>query len=496
MSIPAGLGPSAELAEALKLARRRIHQVQIRDALRAGAGTALTALLAIGVLAFTWSALVAVGLVSHSWNWTGLWIVSAGLVLLAIGWHVVRAAMNRLPLAQVAQRLDLAAGTHNRIATALELVEFSAGDAISLAAIADGVAIAIASAKHSPAVEPSNSQWKRNIAKAAVGVALLVGAISLPRWARNLQKPEDGGEGPVRVALADSNVFSPAIQPKPIAPKPQETHAAASTPTDQTTATTGEARNPARNSQTSAQASGKSAGRGQFSVGDSGGAGPQSQAQASKASPKPTGTRRPESPTARPQENSQAASASASSVGNGQSGGGGKQSAENSWDQRDSSEGDSTDGSDEAKDPSEPNPGNTHRGGLQPMLQDRNQAPSRDLSLGAVGTAGGNGRGGPTPPKKSRGTGAMLMAVPMPDFVAAALLPGPSKVVFVNGEPRRVDHAPLTSAQAAARSIPEPQVPRVDVPIEQAGLIDRYLTQLHRDEDAPSESGPVRAINQ
>ena len=52
------------------------------------------------------------------------------------------------------------------------------------------------------------------------------------------------------------------------------------------------------------------------------------------------------------------------------------------------------------------------RGGVMPMGRDRSQSPSRELAISGDGPPR-DGRGGPTPPKKSRGTAALVLGIPL-----------------------------------------------------------------------------------
>lgn len=62
--------------------------------------------------------------------------------------------------------------------------------------------------------------------------------------------------------------------------------------------------------------------------------------------------------------------------------------------------------------------------GVQPLLRDRNAAPSRQLGISGPKGPPGAGRGGPTPVKRSRGTAAMLVGVPLPELVQSPGQPG------------------------------------------------------------------------
>lgn len=91
------------------------------------------------------------------------------------------------------------------------------------------------------------------------------------------------------------------------------------------------------------------------------------------------------------------------------------------------------------------------RGGVQPNLRDRKPPVSRDLTIGFGNqpNPNANGRGGPSQPKKSRGTASLVLGVPIPDRIKGQPNPGKTKVTQERVEPRR-ERAP--GARAAARS--------------------------------------------
>lgn len=66
------------------------------------------------------------------------------------------------------------------------------------------------------------------------------------------------------------------------------------------------------------------------------------------------------------------------------------------------------------------------RGGLMPMGRDRQQPPTRELSISGDGPPD-DGRGGPTPPKKSRGTASLVLGLRLPDHVRGRPNPGTAK---------------------------------------------------------------------
>jgi hypothetical protein len=101
------------------------------------------------------------------------------------------------------------------------------------------------------------------------------------------------------------------------------------------------------------------------------------------------------------------------------------------------------------------------RGGVMPRMRDRRASPSRDLSISGDGPPD-DGRGGPSPPKKARGTASLVLGVRLPDVVDGVLtclfaggnvllegVPGIGKTLLV----RTLAQA-LTSTSAASSSRP------------------------------------------
>jgi len=128
----------------------------------------------------------------------------------------------------------------------------------------------------------------------------------------------------------------------------------------------------------------------------------------------------------------------------------------------------------------EKNPESENRGSLQPVMQDREQAPSRELGLNSGKGVGGNGRGGPTPAKKSRGTGALLLAVPEPDVVPGNMRPGPSKVAFEAAGPQELAGNKLPTAAVAAREGSESKQEHQEIGADLYEEAWRYFAQLHQ----------------
>jgi hypothetical protein len=103
------------------------------------------------------------------------------------------------------------------------------------------------------------------------------------------------------------------------------------------------------------------------------------------------------------------------------------------------------------------------RTGTQPGLKDRRRTVSRDLSISSTGS-GGDGRGGPSLPKKARGTGSMVLGVPIPDFVRGLLNPGTTRITHERVAPVRRPSPPLPVTDVASRTGLAPRVVTEHVP--------------------------------
>lgn len=185
---------------------------------------------------------------------------------------------------------------------------------------------------------------------------------------------------------------------------------------------------------------------------------------------------------------------SGAGVGKGASGGGSMAAVQHSWSQRaqtvegkEQEESSDEDVEDEAEE-------SRQRGGIQPSLKDRNESPSRDLSISGEQGPPGSGRGGPTPPKKSRGTASLVLGIPIPDFVRGRLGPGTTKITHERVEPTPMPGEPAQPGPVSPRVRPERPVWPVSIPPNLAEAVRNYLIALHSaDAQATEEGLPVTA---
>lgn len=131
------------------------------------------------------------------------------------------------------------------------------------------------------------------------------------------------------------------------------------------------------------------------------------------------------------------------------------------------------------------------RGGMQPNLRDRRPPPNRDLSISfGVGKLPGNGRGGPSAQKKSRGTASLVFGVPVPDHVRGKLNPGTTKVTQERVEPRAEDAPNIPAAAREARTAPAGFVPEDRLSPEMRRLLSIFSLRLRGETTtSPNEKG-------
>jgi hypothetical protein len=75
-----------------------------------------------------------------------------------------------------------------------------------------------------------------------------------------------------------------------------------------------------------------------------------------------------------------------------------------------------------------------------PMTRQDQRSPARELSISGDGPPD-QGRGGPTPPKKSRGTASLVLGIRLPDQVRGQPNPGTAKTNLEETPPRRAETA-------------------------------------------------------
>jgi hypothetical protein len=172
--------------------------------------------------------------------------------------------------------------------------------------------------------------------------------------------------------------------------------------------------------------------------------------------------------------------------GRGSSRGSTKNPVASDWSSKDkvSEEDEEPPGSDEEVDEEESE--SEARGGVQPSLRDRKPPTSRDLSIGFGNRPSEDsaGRGGPSQPKKSRGTASLVLGVPIPDRVKGQKNPGRTKITHERVEPRREESEAADAESRPPRVAPAGHVGNPRLSPWLARIVrDYFLTLRGREEE-------------
>jgi hypothetical protein len=128
------------------------------------------------------------------------------------------------------------------------------------------------------------------------------------------------------------------------------------------------------------------------------------------------------------------------------------------------------------------------RGGVMPMRRGDQRPAARELSISGDGPPD-QGRGGPTPPKKSRGTASLVLGVRLPDSVRGQPNPGTAKTTLEQIPPRPGEAAPGLARALPASRAGTPQSLRHGTPWQ--GLLPNYHALLRGLEGAPPATAPT-----
>jgi len=413
----------------------------------------------------------------------------ATLALMGVAFLLLYAlanAVRRRPTwMEAAQRLDLEAGRHNRVAIALALLHDPDERPFAAAAICDGIDQLRRIAHERPALDAWTVPWRRFVGLASAASVLVVLGLLLPPL----------GHGPPMMHRPEApTVADLAATPRPTAAPPvrmpEPVVAPASRPqgaSRESGRAAGRKAQPLRVPDRPALAGNSGRGAAAEASDVDYAAGGQGESTGSPSeSPRPDRSIRPtkRSPSRQSRiadrRRSEETQPDDSTVSRGGAGGGTMLPVVNTWSRRaETTENQPTEDRDADEDIEDENEANRQRGGVQPTLKDRNEAPSRELGISGDQGPPGAGRGGPTPPKKSRGTASLVLGVPVPDFVKGRLGPGTTKVTHERIRPAPMEGTPATGSPATPPSGPEAPAHRRDVPAPVARLVRDYLIALH-----------------
>jgi len=482
-----------DLRNGLVLAGRHLRKARTLAALDRGLhlGCRMFLLLAVGYL--VWRLLVLVtGLTDPVFGGWTFFFLALGHSLLPIQMQVFRAGGKMESLSDTAERLDLSSNTGNHIATALSLSSRSRIGPFEAAAIVDGLEAVNRAQIYIPILPQRRLPGFKEVGWVYLALLILAVAGFLPTGSETLEA--DGqGESEQRDLVARAPDLPPGMGELPRGESfrsRRDASEVASPENPRTESGQGRSRStpPSRGKRVKAA--------GHPGKGRSGEAREARQSSVSRGDPtegnaplhearkkKPGGKKKKKSkkPTrarivgSRKKKEGQETGAT---VGQGGAGGGAMSPIKSPWAQRDRS----------GEEPLPENPADEDvedeideeeaRGGTQPSMRDRKAATSRDLSISGPGE-GGEGRGGPTPQKKARGTASLVLGVPVPDFVRGLLNPGTTKVTHERIEPVTSPGKTHPPAAATGRIGLEPRVTPDRTPIHLRSTVRRFLLSLH-----------------
>lgn len=491
--------PHLEMTALLADCRRRVHRARIRAQIPVALGWAFETLAATAGAAFFLQLVTrAVGQPALL-GWQGCLVLAFLAFVVPVGLIMGHAIRREVSFTEAAERLDLGVQDHNRIAIALALSEGGTTSPFGLAAVEEGLVYLRRLHRQLPHLEGVAMDWRGGLQWLAVAVVLIIVAGLLGGRGSSgaiAEKPVPTG-GTVAVERSSSGQAPrtrassrPATQP----------FLAAVGKVDRSGAT-GPASRPAAKPR-SEPAAGRPGGGVRAEVDASSHAeATQGEASESEGAGKPKERKAParagmnrDRQNRAPGSNAAQAREEASSISQGSTGGGGLSPVQNSASQRLETKGNERE-DDEADAPiDDERSASTQRGGIQPTMKDRQAAPSRDLGISGEQGPPGAGRGGPTPPKKSRGTASLVLGVPVPDFVRGRLGPGVSKVTRERVEPAPMPGEPAVPVAAPVRSLPEGPTPPSHLPPSMAATVERYLAALHSADQEMSSGGDATAL--
>ncbi len=468
----------------LARAQKRVHRAVIRAQF---AHAVAWACRAGAVVAGGYAALGVVMLLSgraQPVGWAVFCLTAVGVMLITAAIPVVRAAVAPPSWRESAERLDLATADHNRIANGLALLD-QADSPFARAAVADGWKTLERLHDRSPATTDLRASGTRPTWSAALCIVCGALGIALYAWPLNpLLDVASQGVTPTNVALTSAPIRNVAESPrKTPAPRPALRRERENAPSEahndamiRGSATSRNQLSPG-NPRPGNPGVSQSIDRPSAAIGDASGASSRGATrpreggrQANPKRGKPAAERRQ-----RPLTSAQSSSA----VSGGTMGSSAASVIQHDWALREqAAEGDQEETEDDTPIEDE-RESNRQRGGVQPSLKDRAAAPSRDLGISGDQGPPGTGRGGPTPPKKSRGTASLVLGVPIPDFVRGRMGPGTTKTTHDRVDPVPRDGEPTKSVNTPRRTLPESPTRGELIPPAWRQIVRDYLVARH-----------------
>ncbi|MBC8330237.1 MAG: hypothetical protein H8E31_15995 [Planctomycetes bacterium] len=214
---------------------------------------------------------------------------------------------------------------------------------------------------------------------------------------------------------------------------------------------------------------------------------PSQQGQISKPGKKKTGAAKKKAPEKAPPKAGQKPEKndeqeSGSTAGRGSSRGSNRNPAASDWSSKDHVNTPDDDDLEEEDDVDDEEEDQESRGGMQPSLRDRKPPVSRDLSIGfgSQPNPDAKGRGGPSQPKKSRGTASLVLGVPIPDRVKGQPNPGKTKITQERVQPRAEPAPPAAAAERDPRQGAAAALRRQELAPWMRSLVRDYFLKLRQ----------------
>lgn len=174
---------------------------------------------------------------------------------------------------------------------------------------------------------------------------------------------------------------------------------------------------------------------------------------------------------------------SGSTAGRGSSRGSNRNPASSEWSSKDHVNTPDDDNLEEEEETEDEEEEQEARGGMQPSLRDRRPPVSRDLMIGFGNqpSPDANGRGGPSQPKKSRGTASLVLGVPIPDRVKGQPNPGKTKITQERVQPKSEPAIAVDAQQRQQRVAPGSALQRQELEPWMRSLVrDYFLAQRQK----------------
>lgn len=478
-----------ELERGLAAVQRWVHRGSLLSALARGVTQAAGVAVACGavacavILIVRFNGFAAAGVVTAT-----LRLATAGIVAACLARPIVIAARKKPTLANAAERLDLGRADHNRVANAYYLASEGPDSPFARAAIADGLAT-LRQASPDVAIA-DNPQWR--LTRPLIQFAIAAGLFLLPAFISPLPAHENSSRSSVATIAGASSRQKPTNRDEATRP-PTTTFSAPNRESSagRAASAAGGAASQSRSAAvlSPSAASGASAAAGTSST------------KAESADPSqgmPAASGEPSKPDAQAAAKTTAsesgsggdtrgaaAGSSAENGGRGSAGTALSAGAEQKPEAPRGMTGPNGAAGEQAALADSNQQQNSYNAASSPLRQDRGGSVSRELGQSGNSGESGNGRGGPSEVKKARGAGAVFLSVPLPDFLAGKLSPGTSRTTRqqIPSQSMMIPSplpVPVTPSAGGTEAI----IDRFDVPLDRAADVARYLSALHRSDEA------------